>query len=122
MAGQKSPYPLRILREDQGHTACEFIRNGGRNGDFERQRGKFCQAIEPREEAALHVPRVHLDAYIHLIQIWMPLVRVELIFNIHESGVSDWEGRKSILVFVPAESPDSGLYSPVDRRTRHQTL
>jgi transposase len=37
-ARRKAPYRPRMLTEDQEQTACEFIRNGGRNGNFTEQR------------------------------------------------------------------------------------
>jgi hypothetical protein len=55
----------------------------------------ICRSVvRPQENLSLEVPHEHLDRYIKLIQEYVPLVPTELLFNIDESGFSDWEERK----------------------------
>jgi hypothetical protein len=63
-----------------------------------------------------------LDKYIDLTKAYIPLVPSELMVNLHESRLSDWEERKSKTVLVKAEAGDQPLHYPVDRGIRHHTL
>jgi hypothetical protein len=42
----------------------------------------------------LEITDEHLDQYMKLIQEYAPLIPTELLFNIDESGLSDWKERK----------------------------
>jgi hypothetical protein len=57
-----------------------------------------------------------------LIKNYVPKIPAELIFNIDETGLSDWEERKEKMVLVPAAHIDSTLHYPVNRPVRHHTL
>jgi hypothetical protein len=70
----------------------------------------------------LQIPRSFLDDYIRLIQTYVPLVPTELIFNPDETGLSDWEERKSKPVIVPSDATQTPLHCPIDRGARHHTL
>jgi hypothetical protein len=50
------------------------------------------------------------------------LVPTELLFNIDESGFSDWEERKPQCVLIPTEARETILHYPASRKIRHQTL
>jgi hypothetical protein len=78
--------------------------------------------ISPQELPRLQTPRCYLDKYINPIKACIPLVPSELIFNLDESGLSDWEERKSRAVLVKAEAADQPLHYPVDCGIRHHTL
>jgi hypothetical protein len=51
--------------------------------------------ISPQELPRLETTRCYFDKYMDLIKAYIPLVPSELIFNPDESGLSDWEERKS---------------------------
>jgi hypothetical protein len=57
-----------------------------------------------------------------MIQELVPLVPTELVFNLDETGLSDWEERKRQPVLTPAEIDGDVIHYPIDRRIRHQTL
>jgi hypothetical protein len=42
-----------------------------------------------------------LDRYLALIKSWVPFVPAELIFNLDETGLSDWEEKKPKPVLIP---------------------
>jgi hypothetical protein len=78
--------------------------------------------VSPQELPRLQTPQCYFDKYIDLIQACVPLVPSELIFNLDESGLSDWEERKSKAVLVKTKAADQPLHYPVDRGIRHHTL
>jgi hypothetical protein len=49
----------------------------------------------PHEKSRLEVPRMLSDNYLAFIKQYSPLVPNEVIFNIGESGLSDWEELKT---------------------------
>jgi hypothetical protein len=77
--------------------------------------------IHPQEHLRFQVPRCSLDSYIQLIKNYVPKILAELIFNIDETGLSDWEERKK-MVLIPSAHIDSTLHYPVNRSVRHHTL
>jgi hypothetical protein len=52
----------------------------------------------------------------------MLLVPAELIFNLDEAGLSDWEERKMKPVIIPPHAPSSTLHYPLDRTIRRHIL
>jgi hypothetical protein len=80
------------------------------------------QKVSPQEQRLLQVPRSDLDEDIALIQTLVPLVLAELIYNLNETGLSDWEEPRDKIVLIPAQVGGPVLHYPVDRSFRHQTL
>jgi hypothetical protein len=78
--------------------------------------------VSPQEQLRSQILRSFLDDYIRLIQIYVPLVPTELIFNLDETGLSDWDERKSKRVIVPSDATQTPLHYPVDRGFHHHTL
>jgi hypothetical protein len=78
--------------------------------------------VHPQEQVRLQVPRCWLDSYIQLIKNYVPKIPAGLIFNIDESGLSDWEERKEKRVLMPSGHIDSTLHYPVNRSLRHHRL
>jgi hypothetical protein len=78
--------------------------------------------VASQEQLRLEVPRSYLDEYITSLKKIIPIVLSELVFNFDETGLSDWEDRKTKPIFVPAAGEDSTLHEPVNRNIRHHTL
>jgi hypothetical protein len=70
----------------------------------------------------MQVTRSDRDRYIAVIRMHVPLVPTELIFNMNERSLSDWEERGPKRVLVPSDADDVQLYDHVHRRIRHQTF
>jgi hypothetical protein len=68
------------------------------------------------------VPRQYLNQYIELIRNYVSLVPAELIYNLDETSLSDWEDSRPRLVLVPTDLGDSMVHYPVNCQIRHQTL
>jgi hypothetical protein len=47
--------------------------------------------VVPQEQLRLRIPPEYLNEYISLIKEYVSLVPAELIFNLDETGLSDWE-------------------------------
>jgi hypothetical protein len=87
------------------------------------QDDQICRTIvRLQENVRLEVPREYSEGYINLIKEYVPLVPTELIFNIDESGFSDWEERKSKSMLILIEARRATVHYPVSRKIRHQTL
>jgi hypothetical protein len=52
----------------------------------------------------------------------VPIVLVEFIFNLDETGLLGWKDRKSNPVLGPADEEGSALYYPRDMCVRHHTF
>jgi hypothetical protein len=63
-----------------------------------------------------------LERYLALIKVYVPHVPPGVLFNLDETGLSDWEERKPKPVLMPTTTEDSPFYDPVDRAIRHQRL
>jgi hypothetical protein len=143
------PHPPSRLNEGETAAVVAFINNGYRTNDYVTHRdglrfistniGKYltsqwmawflqshedqlCQTIvRPQENVRLEVSREHLKRYINLIKEYVSLVPTELIFNIAESGFSDWEERKPKIILIPVEARTRTLHYPVRHKIRDQT-
>jgi hypothetical protein len=83
----------------------------------------ICQSVVRRQEnVRVDVLHEHVDQNIRPIKELVPLVPTELLFNIDESGLSDWEERKLKCVLIPTEARETTLHYPASRKIRHQTL
>jgi hypothetical protein len=57
--------------------------------------------VAPGELPRLQVPRQYLNQSIGFIKNWVSLIPDELIYNLDETGLSDWKDSKSKPVAVP---------------------
>jgi hypothetical protein len=49
---------------------------------------------------------------------YVPLVPTELLFNIYESGLSDWEERKPKRILIPIEAKATTLHYSTSPKIR----
>jgi hypothetical protein len=78
--------------------------------------------VAPQEKVRLEVPGCYLEEYLTLIKKVVSIVPTESVFNMDETGLSEWENRRSKSVLVPTQEQESTLHYPVDRFVRHHTL
>lgn len=110
---------LRFIEENMGKT----LTHGWIHTFLSRHAGEvILRVARPQENPRLQTPRLYLNQYISLLQRVIELSPAELIFNIDESGLSDWEERKKKDVIVSSGVDLDDLHYGVDRSIRHQTL
>ena len=78
--------------------------------------------ISPQENLRLQVPRRFLTEFLDLVDHIIQITPAELVYNIDETGLSDWEERHTKTVIVPSEIDVENLHYPVDRGNRHITF
>jgi hypothetical protein len=76
----------------------------------------------PQENLRLEVPRIWLNEYLELITKIVPLACCELIYNLDETGLSEWEERRRKNVIASAATIGKTLHYRANRGIRHQTL
>jgi hypothetical protein len=146
---QKTHRPLK-LDKTQEKSVLQFVQDGFTLGKYVTQRGilRFVEehfqktvthgwlaslleqwegivirtTVVPQEQLRLRIPREYLNDYISLIKEYVPLVPAELIVNLDETDLSDWEERKTKPVIIPSHASSSVLHYPIDRAIRHHTL
>jgi hypothetical protein len=102
---------------------AKILTSGWMQRFLDRHKSDVSRAIvNPQEQVRMEVPRASLDEYLLLIKKLVQIVPTELIFNLDETGLSDWENRKSKPVIVPAAAGDSRFHYPINRSIRHHTL
>jgi hypothetical protein len=74
------------------------------------------------EQVRLEVVCCYLDNYSTLIKKTILSVLTELIFNLDETGLSDWENRKTKPVLVPTGKEESTSHYPIDRYIKYDTM
>jgi hypothetical protein len=146
---QKNHRPLK-LDETHEKPVLQFVQDGFTSGKYVAQRGvlsfvnehfqktvtygwlaSFMERWEgivirttvvPQEQLRLRIPRECLNDYVSFIKEYVPLVPAELIFNLDETSLSDWEERKTKLVIILSHASSSTLHYPINRAIRHHTL
>jgi hypothetical protein len=78
--------------------------------------------VVPQEKVRLEVPCCYLEEYMTLIKKIVPIVPTELLFNLDETGLSEWKNRRSKPILVLTQEQESALHYPVDRSVRHHAL
>jgi hypothetical protein len=83
---------------------------------------KWCVSGGSYATRTTQIGSSYLDNYISLINKIVPIVQTEVVYNLGETRLSDWENLNSKPVLVPAAKKDSTLHYPINRFIRHQTL
>jgi hypothetical protein len=76
----------------------------------------------PQENPRLEVPRVFLDETIRCLQDYVHGMKAELVFNLDEVGMSEWEDRKPKKVVVPITMIGQPIHHGASRSVRHISL
>jgi hypothetical protein len=73
----------------------------------------------PQERPALEVSREFLDETTHCLRENVHAMKVELVFNLDEVGMSEWEDRKEKKVSVPMTMDDQTIRHGGSRSVKH---
>jgi hypothetical protein len=76
----------------------------------------------PQETPRLEVPRCFLDETIHCITQFVQGRPLELVFNLDEIGISEWEDRKPKKVIVPLSARGQTIHHKTNRALKHVSL
>ena len=76
----------------------------------------------PQEEARLQVPRVFLDETIRSMHEAVQGCASDLVFNLDEVGISDWEDRKPKKVVVPITVGARKVHHRISRNVKHISI
>jgi hypothetical protein len=147
---EKDPHRPLALDPDQEADIVRFIRELFRSQNYATQRDmltcvdeRFKKTLTYRsmtrfldrhksemsgvtavrqEKVTLEVPRSYFEEYLTLIKKIVPIIPTELLYNLDETGFSEWENRRGEPVLVPTQEQESTLHYPVDRSVRHDIL
>jgi hypothetical protein len=76
----------------------------------------------PRENQRLEVPRVFLEAAIEGIRSHVQNTCADLVFNLDEIGISEWEDRVERKVMVPSAMREQKIFHGIHRGLKHTSV
>jgi hypothetical protein len=76
----------------------------------------------PQEEQHSQVPRAFFEKIIQNLHNYVQGWVAELVFNLDEVGISDWEDRKMKTVIVPALTLGHTIHQGVSRNGKHVSV
>lgn len=110
---------IKWVREKYG----KYLTYGWISNFLTRRSGQVIElTVGSQEELRLQVPRIYLQRYLRLIPRVVVGKSLELIFNLEETGISDWEDRRSKKIVAPATLQGRDLHVAVSRKIKHETL
>jgi hypothetical protein len=119
-ATKSRPITRLNLRE---HVATEYdvpAKRGWVNSFIRRHIGELCVAkSSPQEAQRLEIPRCFLEQTLAYIAQFVHGRPTELVFNLDQVGISEWEDRKPQKVLVAKSMSDQTVHHKVNRNLRH---
>jgi hypothetical protein len=76
----------------------------------------------PQEEQRLQVPRAFLKRTVRDLNEHVQGCVSELVFNLNEVGISDWENRKARKVVIPATIDDRPIHHAISRNVKRVSV
>ena len=99
------------------------VTRGWINSFLERHSGALCKVKRtPQEAQRLEVPRCFLEETIRCITTYVAGRATELVFNLDEVGISDWEDRKPKKVIVPQSMRGQTIHHKLNRGLKHVSV
>jgi hypothetical protein len=99
------------------------VTRGWVNSFIGRNLDRLCKVKSaPQESTRLEVPRRFLDQTIRCLTELVHGCRAELVFNLDEVGISDWEDRQSRRVIVPVSAREQTIHHKINRRLKHLSI
>ena len=101
-------------------TFFAAVTDGWVDSFLSRRNGELFEAIsQPQENLRLEVPRLFLDTMIECLTEHVPGCCAELVFNLDEVGISEWEDRVARRVIVPRSMSTQTIHHGVHRNLKH---
>jgi hypothetical protein len=116
------------LTQSQGQTCCTIVKRNFRllfreGGSILLYRGTLQNFSEvksiPQESPRLEVPRVFLDETVCCLRDYVHVMKSELVFNLDEVGMSEWEDRKQKKMIVSTTMIGEPIHHGVSRSVKH---
>jgi hypothetical protein len=76
----------------------------------------------PQESQRLEVPRCFLEETIRCLGEFVQGRPAELVFNLDEVGISDWEDRQTKKVIVPLSAREQTIHHKINRGLKHVSI
>jgi hypothetical protein len=76
----------------------------------------------PQEDTGLEVPPIFLDETVCCLGEYVHGMKAELVFNLDEVGVSEWEDRKDKKVVIPTVLSGQTIYHHGSRNLKHMSV
>jgi hypothetical protein len=76
----------------------------------------------PQEDMRLEVPRVFLNATVHHLRQYVQGMKAELVFNLDQLGVSQWEDRRDRKVVIPRTMSGQTTQHRASRNVKHMSI
>jgi hypothetical protein len=73
----------------------------------------------PQEDARLEIPRIFLDETVRYLGEYVHGMKAELVFNLGEVRVSEWENRKDKKVIIPGVLSGQTIHHRASRNLKH---
>jgi hypothetical protein len=101
----------------------EMVTRGWVDNFLTRRKIELFETLSsPQENPRLQVPREYLDTTIRCIQDHVTGAQAELVFNLDEVGISEWEDRKPRFVVVPMKYKGIRIHHGQSRNLKHLSV
>lgn len=113
-------------RDVRAHIRSHYhmpVSRGWVNSFVGRHLDRLCKAKSvPQEAQRLEVPRCFLDEIVRCLTHFVHGCVAELVFNLDEVGISDWEDRTTRKVIVPLSARDQAIHHKINRALKHVSV
>jgi hypothetical protein len=122
-AAKSTPITRRDLRE---HiiTHCDFPTTPGwLNSFMSRPIDELCNVkSSPQEAEPLEIPPCFLDQMLICIIQFVQDHPTEVVFNLEEVGISEWEDIQTKTIIVPKSRSEQTMHHKVNRNLKHVSM
>jgi hypothetical protein len=99
------------------------VTRGWVNSFIEGHLDRLCKVTSsPRDSQRLEVPRCFLEETILYLGEFVQGRPAELVFNLDEVGISDWEDRQTKKVIAPLYAREQTIHHKINRRLKHVSI
>jgi hypothetical protein len=99
------------------------VSRGWVNSFVGRHLDRLCKAKSASQEAQrLEVPCCFLDEVVRCLTQFVQGCVAELVFNLDEVGISEWEDRTTKKVIIPVSARDRTIHHKINRALKHVSV
>jgi hypothetical protein len=122
--GEKNAAVTRTDIKNDCHEVCRLeVSRGWVDSFILRHSAELTEKKRsPQEEPRLQVPRICLEETICNLHETLQRCPVDLVFNLGEIGISDWEDRKPKKVVVPINMAAHNIHHRISRNVKYISI